>query len=83
MTDSRCRGVEDGVHAAYVDIERYAWLAPMLPIIWFLTLRRLAPTAVSIIQVAASNRLMRPKGIPECRRREMIVDAAWQHLESS
>jgi len=64
-------------------IKDYAWLAPLVPIVWLAHRTRLARTAVRITRVAAWDWLLRLKGVPESTRHELITDAARRDLESS
>ena len=64
-------------------IRDYAWLAPLLPLVWFLQRTCIARTAAKIIRVAAWDWLMKAKGVPMSTRRKLIADAARRDLESS
>jgi hypothetical protein len=63
-------------------IRDYAWLASLLPLVWFLR-TGIARTAARIIRVTAWDWLMKAKGVSESTRRKLIADAARRHLESS
>ena len=61
----------------------YAWLASLLPLVWFLRRTCIARTISKIVRVAAWDWLMRAKGVPESTRRKLIADVARRDLESS
>jgi hypothetical protein len=63
-------------------IRDYAWLAPLLPAVWFPQRTGIARTA-RIIRVTAWDWLMKAKGVLESTRRKLIADAARRDLESS
>lgn len=64
-------------------IADYAWLAPLLPVLWFMQRTRIARTAARIIRVAAWDWLLKLKGVPTSTRLKLIADAAQRDLESS
>jgi hypothetical protein len=60
----------------------HPWLAPLVPIIWFVLKSRTARTAAGIIRVAAWDLLLRFKGVTKSKRRALITGAAQRDLES-
>lgn len=63
-------------------IKDYAWLAPLLPVVWFLQRTHTFRTVAKIIRVVAWDWLLRLKGVPESTRRKLIADAARRDIES-
>lgn len=59
----------------------HLWLAPLIPAVWLM--QKLARTAARMIRVSAWDWLMKLKGVPEARRRELIDGAAERDLKSS
>lgn len=63
-------------------ISEHAWLAPLVPVVWFVLWTRTARTAAWIIRVFAWDWLLGLKGVSEDTRRRLIADAAQRDLES-
>jgi hypothetical protein len=60
----------------------HAWLAPLVPAVWFVLRTRIARTAAWMLRVSAWDWLLRLKGVPDDDRRKLISDAAQRDLES-
>jgi hypothetical protein len=65
--------LEAGMQVTRLLIE-HLWLAPLILSVWLM--QKLARTAARMIRVSAWDWLLKLKGVPEARRRELIDGAA-------
>jgi hypothetical protein len=63
-------------------IGEHTWLAPPIAITWILLKTHTARVADLITSTEVLDRWLRAKGIPEDKRRELIIEAAKRDLGS-